>query len=134
MDDSQAAGDGAPQRRVLIVDDEVNVCALLGEFFSLKGYAVRMVCRGEEALVLAEVFHPDVVLLDLLMPGMNGIDTLKELKQLRPAPKVLMLSSADLEEVAKGALELGADFFVSKPADLAKLEILVNGVCPPAQH
>lgn len=131
MDHCQSDGNREPQRRVLIVDDELKVCTLLGEFFSLKGYAVRTACRGEEALALAPLFHPQVVLLDLLMPGMNGIDTLKQLKRLSPAPKVFMLSSADLEEVAKGALELGADFYICKPADLSQLELLVNGICPP---
>ena len=127
-----AVKNGMPQRRVLIVDDEEKVCALLGNFFSLKGYAVRMVNRGEEALALTGAFHPDVVILDLLMPGMSGVETLKHLKQLHPTPKVVMLSAADHEDVAKGALGLGADFYVCKPADLSHLEMLVNGFCPPA--
>ena len=134
MDHRAPDGNREPQRRVLIVDDELKVCTLLGEFFSLKGYAVRTVCRGEEALALANIFHPHVVLLDLLMPGMNGIDTLKQLKRLTPIPKVFMLSAADHEEVAKGALQLGADFYICKPADLAQLEVLVNGICPPTSQ
>jgi len=119
------------QRKLLIVDDEEKVCALLAQYFSLKGYAVRTACRGQEALALSTVFHPDVVLLDLLMPGMSGIDTLRNLKQLNPTPKVLMLSVADHEEVVKGALQLGADFYVCKPINLSELEHLVSGFCPP---
>ena len=121
---------GALPRRLLIVDDEEPVCSLLSRFFALKGYETRSVCRGEEAVALASAFHPHVVLLDLLMPGMSGMDTLKQLKRLSPAPKVIMLSSADHEEVAKGSLELGADLYVCKPADLGQLEVLVNGFCP----
>lgn len=134
MQTHPTAEDSVTQRRVLIVDDEEKVCALLGQFFSLKGYDVRMVNRGEEALALAEAFHPDVVILDLLMPGMSGVETLKRLKQRQPTPKVVMLSAADHEDVAKGALGLGADFYVCKPADLTYLEMLVNGFCPPAGH
>lgn len=133
MKQAHAHGQWGPQRKLLIVDDEERVCQLLGEYFSLKGYEVRTVRQGEEALVLANVFHPDVVLLDLLMPGMSGIDTLKALKQLKPTPKVLMLSVADHEEVVKGALDLGADFYICKPVQLDQLERLINGFLPAAK-
>ena len=123
-------GHAGVRRRLLVVDDEVKLCRLLGDYFTMKGYEVRTVCRGEEALALVNIFSPDVVLLDLLMPGISGIDTLKGLKQRSPSPKVIMLSSADHEEVVKGALNLGADFYVCKPADLHQLEVLVNGFCP----
>jgi len=122
---------GSATRRLLVVDDEDNICQVLEQYFSLKGYEVRAVHRGDEALALAGVFHPDVVLLDLLIPGMNGIDTLRALKQLIPAPKVLMMSAADHEEVVQGALDLGVDFYMCKPIDLSKLDHLVNGFCPP---
>lgn len=118
------------QRKLLIVDDEEKICHLLAEYFSLKGYEVRTVLRGEEALALAPAFHPDVVLLDLLLPGMDGVNTLKHLKQLTPAPKVLMLSAADHEDVGKGALALGADFYICKPVNLHDLEHLVSGFYP----
>lgn len=118
------------QRKLLIVDDEAKICHLLEEYFSLKGYEVRTVLRGEEAVALAPVFHPDVVLLDLLLPGMDGVHTLKLLKQLTPTPKVLMWSAADHEDVGKGALTLGADFYICKPVDLHDLEYLVSGFYP----
>ena len=128
---NQHTGDQpSPQRKLLIVDDEEKICALLSRYFSMKGYEVRTVYRGEEALALVNVFHPDVVLLDLLMPGMNGVETLKRLKQLSPAPRVIMLSAADHQEVAQGALKLGADYYVCKPPDLSELEHLVNGFWP----
>ena len=120
---------GAP--RLLIVDDEERICQVLERFFTFKGYEVRTVRGGEEAVALASAFHPHVVLLDLLMPGMNGLETFKALKQrLNPPPKVLMLSAADQEEVVKGALELGIDFYLCKPVDFRQLEHLVNGYYP----
>ena len=130
MTEAHQNGPGGALRKLLIVDDEEKICRLLGEYFSLRGYDVRAVGRGDEAVALAAVFRPNVVLLDLLIPGMSALDTLKRLKQLTPAPKVLMLSGADHEEVARGALELGADFYVCKPPDLSQLEHLVNGVYP----
>ena len=79
MDQLQVTGQQRRKRKLLIIDDERKLCAVLTQYFSLKGYEVRSVCRGEEALALLNAFPPDVVLLDLLMPGMSGIDTLKAL-------------------------------------------------------
>ncbi|MDP3723493.1 MAG: response regulator [Candidatus Omnitrophota bacterium] len=130
MQEGQESPQGRIRSKLLIVDDEEKVCQLLAHYFSLKEYEVRAVCTGEEAVALAKIFHPHVVLLDLLMPGMNGIDTLRGLKKLRPAPMVLMLSAADHEQVVQGALGLGADLYVCKPPKLSHLEQLVNGFCP----
>lgn len=121
--------DGAA-RRLLICDDEPRICNVLTQYFTLKGYEVRSVNRGEEALALLDVFQPNVVLLDLLMPGMTGVDTLKNLKQRQPGIKVIMLSAADHQDVAQGAIQLGADSYMCKPASLPQLEHLVNGFWP----
>lgn len=117
-------------RRLLVVDDEQRICLLLSEYFSMKGYDVRTVSRGEEALAILDVFQPTVVLLDLLMPGLGGIETLKQIKQRAPTLKVIMLSAADLEDVVQGALQLGADSYMCKPADLTQLERLISGFWP----
>lgn len=117
-------------RRILIVDDEAKICHFLAEHFRFNGYEVREVQQGEEALAISQVFQPHVVLLDLLMPGMNGIETLNELKRLPHPPKVLMVSAADHEDVVKGALELGVDFYVCKPVNLSELDHLVDGFSP----
>ncbi len=118
------------RHRLLIVDDEPKVCDMLVQLFTAKGYDALAVGRGEDALALTEAFHPQTVLLDLLMPGMSGIDTLRQLKQLVPPPRVIMLSGADLDEVVQGALQLGADAYVVKPVDVAKVEHLITGFWP----
>lgn len=123
---------GEVHRKLLVVDDEDKIRDVLAQYFSLKGYDVRAASRGQEALALTTVFHPDVVLLDLLLPGLSGVDTLRALKQLNPPPKVLMISVADHDEVVQGALGFGADFYVCKPINLVQLEYLVKGCCPPA--
>ena len=123
-------GQAESQRKLLVVDDEVKICRLLAEHFSLQGYEVRTVCRGEEALALVHAFHPDVVLLDLLMPGLSGVETLRVFKQLTPPPKVIMISAADHERVVRGALNLGVDFYVCKPIKLAELDPLINSFYP----
>ena len=119
------------RRRLLIVDDEQKICAMLAEHFALKGFDVRAASRGDEAILLAQAFQPHVVLLDLLMPGMSGADALPHLKALTPPPKVLIVSAADHEDVIQGALARGADCYVCKPLNLEELDHLVTGVCPP---
>ena len=119
--------------KILIIDDEQKICDILTRYFAFKGYETRAVSRGEEGLALAKVYQPDVVLLDLLMPGLNGVETLKQLKQLQPTPRVIMVSAADHHEVAQGALKLGADAFVCKPPSLPELERLINGYWPSAR-
>ena len=128
--DPQATAQPSPHRKLLIVDDEQKICQVLAQYFSMKGYEVRTVCRGEEAVALLSAFQPNVVLLDLLMPGISGIDTLKKLKQLVPSLRIIMLSAADHHDVAEGALKLGADCYVCKPPNLRELERLVNGFWP----
>jgi len=130
MEQPQASHQPSESCKLLIIDDEQKICHLLGQYFSMKGYEVRTVYRGEEAVALVSAFHPDVVLLDLLMPGMSGVDTLRRLKQLHPTPRVIMLSAADDQEVAEGALKLGADCYICKPPNLRELERLVNGLGP----
>ena len=130
MPHSPPTSPASASRRLLICDDEQKICHILSQYFTLKGYEVRAVNRGEEALALVEVFRPNVVLLDLLMPGMTGVDTLKGLKQRHPHIKVIMLSAADHQDVAQGAIQLGADSYMCKPASLPQLEHLVNGFWP----
>ncbi|MBI3996418.1 MAG: response regulator [Candidatus Omnitrophica bacterium] len=122
---------GSPaQRKILIVDDEPKICRTLAQHFVFNGYEVRNVLRGEEALSLLGAYHPDVVLLDILMPGIGGIETLKQLQHISPRPKIIILSAADHEEVIQGALQLGADFYMIKPVDFAELEHVINGFLP----
>jgi DNA-binding NarL/FixJ family response regulator len=70
------------------------------------------------------------MVLDLLMPGMSGVDTWKLVKRNHPNIRVIMLSGADLEDVIDGALKLGADSYVCKPPDLNQLERLISGFWP----
>ena len=129
-----SARPGIALRKLLVVDDEEKIRHLLAEYFALKGYEVRTACRGEDAVALTSVFSPDVVLLDLLMPGMSGVETLRTLKGIAPALRVLIISAADHDAVVQEVLKQGADFYVCKPLNLAQLEQLVKGVLLPNGH
>jgi DNA-binding NarL/FixJ family response regulator len=89
--------------------------------------------RGDEVVSLIECLEPDVLLLDLAMPGMDGLDCLKQLAERRPAMKVIVLSADDRPEIVERALELGALCFVGKSVeadDLARVILLVSDGSP----
>ena len=121
----------ATQRTLLIVDDEEKICRVLAEYFALKGYDVSIVHDGEAALARADAARPDVVLLDLLMPGMSGMDVLKMLKQRQPRLPVVIVSASDRQEAEQQVLQLGADAYLSKPVNFAALGDVVEKLLKP---
>jgi len=111
--------------RILVVDDEVEVCNTLKKFLASKGYEVYTALDGETAVSKTKEVRPHIVLLDIIMPGMGGIDTLKEIKKVDPTIGVIMVTAVTDEELAKRALELGAYEYITKPIDLNYLETVV---------
>ncbi|MFC1592584.1 response regulator [Candidatus Omnitrophota bacterium] len=115
---------------ILIVDDNREIRDVLGSFLSKKGYKVLQASSGEEALmkIKAEVEKPQFVLLDMRMPGMDGLGTLREVKNLDDSIKVAMLTSAQEEHIMQEAMKLGADDYIIKPCDLNKLDTLITSI------
>jgi two-component system CheB/CheR fusion protein len=111
----------APQRTLLVADDEAGVREVLEEFFVGKGYQVRTAVDGPAAVRELTQRSPDVVLLDIDMPGLSGVDVLPTLKALAPGAAVIMVSGTSDVEVAKRALAAGAFDYVTKPVDLERL-------------
>ncbi len=111
--------------KLLIVDDELAVCDILKHFFVKQGYQVFMATKGEEALVLAACERPDLMLLDIKMPGMSGIEVLRQLRQRGDAVKVVVVSAVHDDVMVKEAQHLGAVDYVTKPFHLDYLEQVV---------
>ena len=111
--------------RILVVDDEIEVCKILKEFLSEKGYEVYTALDGPTALEKVRETKPHIVLLDIIMPGMGGIDVLKEIKKIDPTTGVIMITAVTDHELAKRTLELGAYDYITKPVDLDYLENVV---------
>jgi two-component system nitrogen regulation response regulator NtrX len=108
--------------QVLVVDDEISIREMLIEFLEDHGLSAEGAADGREAVTLAQVLKPRVILLDIAMPGMNGIETLQELRRQAPGSAVIMISGhADLN-TALQALDLGAYDFIQKPLDFDYLE------------
>jgi DNA-binding NtrC family response regulator len=115
-----AAG-GTLAGRVLIVDDEADVRSTLQQYVTTQGCEARVAADGASALGLIRADPPDVVLLDIQMAGLSGIDALKAVQEAAPGVKVIMISGAASFELAKETLAHGAFDFIPKPPDLKAL-------------
>jgi two-component system chemotaxis response regulator CheY len=101
--------------RILIVDDDQFVRSVLRDVLSLRGYQCSEAGDGEEALEKMRADQPDVVLLDLLMPKMSGIQALEEIHRAFPASRVVVITSLASDALVARALSAGASGFVIKP-------------------
>jgi DNA-binding NtrC family response regulator len=110
-----------PKTKVLLVDDEIEFSSALAERLQLRNYDVRTANNALEALGLIHDYTPDVVILDLRIPGMNGIETLKTIKKLDPTIEVIMLTGhGDVQSVEEG-MKSGALEYIMKPVDIGEL-------------
>ncbi len=111
--------------KLLVVDDEKEFCALLDDLFEDQGYLVEVAYDGEEAVDKAKIFKPDLVLMDIRMPNMDGFAALKSIKECCAAPVIMVTALGDIEIFQK-CIELGAHSYVLKPLDVDKLMNLVE--------
>ncbi len=111
--------------KILVVDDEIEVCLALEEFLILKGYKVFTAQNGQDAVITVTEHAPHIVLLDIIMPGLSGIETLEEIKRISPQTGVVMITAVTDEALGNKALKLGADDFITKPVDLNYLETVL---------
>ncbi|MBN1470388.1 MAG: sigma-54-dependent Fis family transcriptional regulator, partial [Syntrophaceae bacterium] len=111
---------------ILVIDDEESICQSLKAILSDEGYQVLVAGSGEEALRIFEEEMPQLVLLDIWLPGMDGLETLKAIKKVNPQVLVIIMSGHGTIETAVKATKLGAFDFIEKPLSLDKIIILVN--------
>jgi len=108
--------------RILVVDDEPDVCEMLEKFLTIKGYEVSTALSGEEALTLVKKEKPHIILLDIRMPEMDGLECLERIKEIDQDIGVIMITAIKQEEVGKKAMELGAYDYITKPLSLQYLQ------------
>ena len=123
----------------MVVDDEPRVRQMLRDVLVELGYVVKLAARGIEALQLVPVFRPDLVLLDLQMPQMSGVELLDHLRRDHPRLRVVILTANENVDVAQSTLRSGAFDYVRKPFDIDVLDrVLAAAIalppspCPPA--
>ena len=107
--------------KVLLVDDEEQFVEVLAQRLEARDFQVSTAFNGDDAISFIEEHDTDVVVLDVLMPGRNGIDTLRELKRIRPITEVIMLTGHGTVETAIQGMKLGAYDYLMKPTDTAEL-------------
>jgi two-component system, OmpR family, response regulator CpxR len=107
--------------KVLLVDDEEQFVDVLAQRLQARGFQVSTAFSGDEAISWLEDHDMDVIVLDVLMPGRNGIETLQEIKRMRPITEVIMLTGHGTVETAIQGMKLGAYDYLMKPTDTAEL-------------
>ena len=111
---------------LLIVDDEPGMRQLLSHVFGRAGHAVRAAENGAKALELLRAEPADLVVSDVKMPDMNGIELLRRVREFSPDAAVIMMTAFATVETAREAFKLGADDFIQKPFDVDELKLIVE--------
>ncbi|AGA59569.1 MAG: response regulator [Thermobacillus sp.] len=113
-------------KKVLIVDDQNGIRMLLMEVFSGEGYRTFQASNGKLALEIVKNESPDLVLLDMKIPGMDGLEILKRVKEINRDIKVIMMTAYGELDMIKEATELGALMHFTKPFDIDEMRMVVN--------
>jgi two-component system response regulator (stage 0 sporulation protein F) len=116
--------------KILVVDDQFGVRRLLFETFQEDKHEVAMAANGEEALQLLSDFKPDLILMDMKMPRMNGMETLEQIRALECQVGVIMMTAYGDSQNLEQAKDLGILFYLAKPFDLFELRARVREILP----
>ena len=122
--------------KILVVDDNLANCDLLADVLSQWGYEVAQAHQGKEVLPMVEAFRPDLVLLDVMLPGMNGFEICKRIKasaETENIAVILLTVLNDVEDRAQG-IRVGADLFLSKPVNYKELRRQIEFVLSNKTH
>ena len=134
LDASQAESAGLRKPRLVAIDDEVEFTKALEQFFSLRGYEVKIALTGTSGLALVDSADPDVVLVDLKLPGMDGDQLLQRIRQSHPRAKVIVVTAYnDGGKTRDRLLSLGAFAHFDKPlTSLRDLAAMIRRAVSPA--
>jgi CheY-like chemotaxis protein len=117
---------GQVRERILVVDDEVNMRATLAEILSDEGYDVATAGTGEEAVALCRDGCYSIILMDVRMPGMDGVEAFRQIRRHQEGVRVILMSAYSIDALREAALDEGAIAFLSKPLDVEKVIHLID--------
>ena len=113
--------------KILVVDDDTNICELLRLYMEKDGYVVAIANDGEEAVRKFSEFNPDIVLLDIMLPKLDGWQVCREIRKVSDKPIIMVTAKGETFDKVLG-LELGADDYVVKPFDTKEIMARINAV------
>jgi DNA-binding response OmpR family regulator len=119
---------GKQRIRLLVVDDEVDVCDFVRSFFRERNFEVFVSCDGRTAVDIVKDKHPDIILLDMLMPVMNGMEALKEIRKMNNDVKIIIVTAVEDDEIVAEARNYGIIEYMTKPLILEQLEKIVMNI------
>jgi len=114
-------------RTILVVDDTLNVLLMINDFLVSQGYEVITAADGKEALDQFHQYHPDLILLDIMMPNMDGYQFISQLRRESDTPVIMITAKQQEAEIIKG-FDLGADDYITKPFRLRELLVRIRAV------
>ncbi|MEO5769333.1 MAG: response regulator, partial [Polyangia bacterium] len=121
-------GPGGGRRRVLIIEDEPDLVRGLRDALEFEGFEILSAGLGREGIILARERGPDLVLLDLMLPDMNGFSVCEEIRGTNPVLPIIMLTARSQENDKIRGLEVGADDYVTKPFSIGELVARINAI------
>lgn len=113
--------------KILVVDDDKNICELIRLYIEKEGYTVILAHNGEDAIVKFEINKPDLILLDIMLPGLDGWQVCREIRKKSSIPIIMITAKGETFDKVLG-LELGADDYVVKPFDAKEIVARVKAV------
>ena len=117
----------AEKQRVMIVDDDANIAELISLYLAKECYETKIVYDGEEALKVFPEFRPNIILLDLMLPGMDGYQVCRELRTTSQVPIIMLSAKGEIFDKVLG-LELGADDYIVKPFDTKEVIARIKAI------
>ena len=117
-----------PKQKILIVDDDTNISELISLYLNKECFETRCEENGEDALKAFSEFHPDLILLDLNLPGTDGLEILRQFREHNTNTPVLILSARDQIEDKVNGLDLGANDYLTKPFHFQELEARIRSL------
>jgi len=111
---------------ILVVDDNIGLCKSMRLILGHKGYAVTLAGDGPEAIEKVKEEPFDIIFMDIKMPLMDGVETYRRIKKIRPEATVMMMTAYTVEDLVQQALEEGAYGIIYKPLDIEKVVALVE--------
>ncbi len=115
------------KQKILVVDDDSNICELLRMYLEKDGFDTAIASDGEKALELVNSYNPDLILLDIMMPRLDGWQVCREVRKLGDIPIIMLTAKGEVFDKILG-LELGADDYISKPFDTKEVVARIKAV------